>query len=224
MNPQTLTPKHTNPPVVGGSPRDGRHLIRPPATESTLKQRGPAPIPLPGVEGFDLGSNTRISAISTPNRTTVWATAGPCLPATNPGLDGFTKASTEPALLPCWLGLQSLVRFSAQLGSACRHKTAHIDKKRRAREEHGSVGCLNNQGCVCVALGLASRPGRAGWGREPALEETLLCQAASLCSLVARVRWSVSMSLKTSSDNRRRSARYASRLVLPAARRRWKYS
>src|ERR1700674_37125 len=107
MDPQILTPKHANPPVVGGSPRDGRHLIRPPATESTLKQRGHAPIPLAGVEGFDLGSNTRISAISTPNRTTVWGPIEPRPAATNSALHGFTKASTESALLPCWLWLQS---------------------------------------------------------------------------------------------------------------------
>src|ERR1700680_417111 len=101
MNPQILTPKHTNPPVAGGSPRDGRHRTRPPATESTLKQGGPEPIPLLGMDGFDLGPNTQISAVSTPGRTTVRGWSGPPAAVTNPATDGFTKASTEPALLPC---------------------------------------------------------------------------------------------------------------------------
>src|ERR1700680_267859 len=101
MNPQILTPKHTNPPVAGGSPRDGRHPTRPPATESTLKQRGPPPIPLSGIDGFDLGSNTRVLAVSAPRRTPVRGSTLAPARETNPASDGFTKVSTEPALLPC---------------------------------------------------------------------------------------------------------------------------
>ena len=49
---------------------------------------------------------------------------------------------------------------------------------------------------------------------------TLLCQAAGVWTPEPSVCWSVSMRRKTSWERRRRRARYASRLVLPAARRR----
>ena len=125
MNSQILTPKHANPPVAGGSPRDGRHLIRPPATESTLKQGGHAPVSFLGRCRFDLGSNTRISAISTPKRTTVRGPGEPTPAATNATSEGFTKASTEPALLPCWLGLQSPVHVFSPA------RPAYIDRDAR---------------------------------------------------------------------------------------------
>src|ERR1700730_8030135 len=103
MNSQILTPKHANPPGVGGSPRDGRHPNRPPATESTLKQIGTEPICFPGGPKSDLGSNTKVLAVLGPKRTTVRAPKTHLDADKNPIADGFTQVSTERGPLPCCL-------------------------------------------------------------------------------------------------------------------------
>src|SRR4030088_1993390 len=103
MYSQILTPKHANPPDVGGSPRDGRHPIRPPATESTLKQIGTEPICSLGGLKSDLGSNTDDLAVLRPKRTTVRAPKTPLGADKNPSADSFTQASTERGPRPCCL-------------------------------------------------------------------------------------------------------------------------
>ena len=116
MYSQKLTPKHANPPGVGGSPRDGRHPIRPPATESTLKQIGTEPICFPGCPKSDLGSNMSDLAVSRPKRTTVRAPKTPSGASKNPTADGSTEVSTERAPLPCCLADSAAALEYAEIG------------------------------------------------------------------------------------------------------------
>jgi hypothetical protein len=182
MNSQILTPKHANPPDVGGSPRDGRHPIRPPATESTLKQIGTEPICFPGSPKSDLGSYTDELAVLTPKRTTVRAPQTPRGDDKNPVPRTSCKLQRNKPLYLAVLQSRASRWNPPKSRSWPSTRKAHQQIKRPANRyirpanryvetrARGFGGSLNRQDCPALAAQLASSPGRAGWGREPARE------------------------------------------------------
>lgn len=132
MNSQILTPKHANPPAVGGSPRDGRHGSRPPASASTLEPVGPEPERLSRHPRSELGLNTGNGRIQDRNEQQFGATERPCrrrIIAASRQFHGSFNGAGSSTLQSRWPSLQRGINRIVDL----RHPAPSASHKKETR-------------------------------------------------------------------------------------------